>query len=128
MKCSLFLFVAFFGLVTTAQVNEVDDQGRKQGKWEKLYEGTRVYMYRGQFENNQRVGAWEAFHANGNRSSTVRYNDGVKHGYTIAYDTSGKRIGEQMYHFGKRIQGKRLENLLKQLEEKGINPYTMEAK
>jgi hypothetical protein len=33
-----------------------------------------------------------------------------------------------MYHFGKRIQGKRLENLLKQLEEKGINPYTMEAK
>ena len=112
-------------IVVSTTMNYSD--GALNGAYQEFFLSKRLKL-RGQFKNNQRVGAWEAFHANGNRSSTVRYNDGVKHGYTIAYDTSGKRIGEQMYHFGKRIQGKRLENLLKQLEEKGINPYTMEAK
>ncbi len=84
MKCSLFLFVAFFGLVTTAQVNEVDDQGRKQGKWEKLYEGTRVYMYRGQFKDDIPVGKFVYFYRSQKVKAVINHNV-VETGRSVAF-------------------------------------------
>jgi antitoxin component YwqK of YwqJK toxin-antitoxin module len=81
--------------------------------------------YKGHYVDNKQDGPWEQFHINGKRALTYRYRMGEKHGYQIAYDESGKRIGETFYHFGKLLEGKQLEHILEQLEEKGINPYTM---
>jgi len=254
MKLNLTFLFAFIGLVSFAQVNQVDGQGRKQGKWEKVHPGTRVFMYRGEFkddkpvgkfvyfykssktkaiinhnvikqgrsvayfyheetgkalsvgiytnmkkdsvwqnftpsgrlsntetykndvldgvkkiyfipeepgdkstivstlmtykdgklhgeykefflskrtkmrgnyEDNKQTGAWEEFHVNGKRSATYRYDKGRKHGYAIAYDGKGARLGKVFFYFGQRLEGKPLEDMLKQMEEKGINPYTM---
>lgn len=83
---------------------------------------------RGKYVNNRQDGAWEEFHLNGKRAITYRYDDGKKHGYQIAYDEAGKRLGEVFYYNGHLVEGKRLEGLLEDLEEKGINPYTMTTK
>ncbi|GAB5417785.1 MAG: hypothetical protein Crog4KO_24660 [Crocinitomicaceae bacterium] len=83
---------------------------------------------RGKYVNNRQDGAWEEFHLNGKRAMTLRYDDGKKHGYQIAYDESGKRLGEVFYYNGHMLEGERLEKLLEDLEEKGINPYTMTTK
>ena len=257
MRFSLLFIFTIVGLAGTAQVNQVDSQGRKQGKWEKVYEGTRVYMYRGEFKDDKPVGkfvyfykssktkaiinhnaiekgrsvaffyheetgkamsygiyrnmkkdsiwanftpsgrlsntetykndelngvkkiyfipeeasdksqivssimnykdgklngeykefflskrtklkgsytdnvqsgAWEEFHINGKRASTIRYHKGMKHGYAIAYDTQGNRAGKQFYYYGRRLEGKQLEDMLNEMEKKGINPYTMQTK
>lgn len=254
MKRNLTFLFVFIGLVSFAQVNQVDSQGRKQGKWEKVHPGTRVFMYKGEFKddkpigkfvyyypssktkaiinhnvnregrsvaffyheettkamtigiyidmkkdsiwrsytpsgrlsstetykddvlhgekkiyfipeeagdksevvstimnykegkldgeyyeyflskrtklrgnyvNNKQSGAWEEFHINGKRAATYRYDAGRKHGYAIAYDTMGKRLGEAFYYYGQRLEGKQLEKTLAELEKKGVNPYTM---
>ncbi|XOV67381.1 MAG: toxin-antitoxin system YwqK family antitoxin [Fluviicola sp.] len=83
---------------------------------------------RGEYVNNRQDGAWEEFHLNGKRAITYRYDNGKKHGYQIAYDESGKRLAEVFYYNGHMLEGERLEKLLKDLESKGINPYTMTTK
>jgi len=101
--------------------------GVLEGEYKEFFINGKTKL-RGNYKNNVQDGPWEEFHLNGKRASTHRYLNGQKHGYQIAYDESGKRIGEVFYHFGKRLEGKQLENILKQLEEKGINPYTMSTK
>ena len=257
MKLNLIFLFAFIGFVSFAQVNQVDSKGRKQGKWEKVHPGTRVFMSRGEFKdnkpvgkfvyfykssktkavvnhnalrtgrsvaylyhestgkamsigiysnlkkdsvwqnftpsgrlsntetykddkldgikkiyfvpedpsdksrivatimtykagelhgeykeyflskkikvrgnytNNKQTGAWEEFHINGQRAATYRYDAGRKHGYAIAYDTKGARLGEAFYYYGRRLDGKPLEDMLKEIEKKGMNPYTMTTK
>lgn len=101
--------------------------GEMHGEYKEFFVNGRTKL-KGNYVNNVQDGAWEEFHLNGKRAATFRYLKGQKHGYQIAYDEGGKRIGEVFYHFGKRLEGKQLENILKQLEEKGINPYTMTTK
>ena len=101
--------------------------GELHGEYKEYFLNGRTKM-RGTYENNKQVGAWEEFHVNGQRSATYRFKDGKKHGYAIAYDEMGKRLGEAFYYEGQRLEGKPLEDMLKQLKEKGISPYTMTTK
>lgn len=257
MRLNLTFFFGFIGLVSFAQVNQVDSQGRKQGKWEKVHPETAVFMYRGEFKDdkpigkfvyfypssktkaimnhnvvktgrsvaffyheetgkpmsigiytnmkkdsiwqnftpsgtlsstenfkndkldgqlkiyfipedpadksqivatlmtykdgllegeykeffltnklklrgnyiaNKQDGAWEEFHANGQRAAMYRYKLGLKHGYAIAYDVKGTRIGEVFYYNGQKLEGKQLKDMLAEIEKKGYSPYTMQTK
>ena len=84
---------------------------------------------RGRYTKHKQDGPWEEFHLNGKRAFTYRYDMGKKHGYQIAYDESGKRLGEVFYYYGERYdEGKQLTELLEKLKEKGVNPYTMTTK
>lgn len=89
---------------------------------------TKGVKLKGKYVNNRQDGAWEEFHLNGKRAITYRYKSGKKHGYQLAYDETGKRLGEVFYYNGHLLEGERLEKLLKDLEAKGINPYTMTTK
>jgi len=51
-----------------------------------------------------------------------RFKDGKQHGYQIAYDDAGKFANRIYYHYGKRLEGKALEEKLAQMKEKGIDP------
>lgn len=101
--------------------------GKLDGPYVEYFLNRRVKT-KGNYVDNKQDGAWEEFHVNGNRAATYRYKNGEKHGYAIAYDTNGSRLGEVMYYHGKLMEGKPLENLLKELELNNINPYTMTTK
>jgi len=101
--------------------------GLLQGEYKEYFLNRKIKT-RGQYDNNKQHGAWEEFQVSGQRAATYRYDHGEKHGYSIAYDEMGKRLKEVFYYHGQPLEGERLEQMLKQLEEKGINPYTMTTK
>ena len=51
-----------------------------------------------------------------------RYKDGILHGWSIAKDEAGTEISRKYYFHGELLEGKKLENVMKQFKEKGINP------
>lgn len=101
--------------------------GVLDGEYKEYFLNGKVKM-KGKYVDNKQDGAWEEFHVGGQRAATYRYSMGKKHGYQIAYDEMGKRLGEVFYYYGHRMEGKQLEDILKEMEEKGINPYTMTTK
>ncbi len=69
-----------------SQVNQTDANGKKQGVWEKIYPGTRVFMYRGQFKDDKPVGKFSYFY----KSSKVKA--------IIIHSTSSSRSEGYYYH------------------------------
>lgn len=97
------------------------DNGQLHGDYTEYFiDGT--IMRKGKYEYGKMEGPWEEFHPNGKRSILYRYKNGVKHGFAIAYDTDMKRIGEQYYYHGRRLEGAELEDKLKRMKEAGIDP------
>ncbi|MDC3253192.1 hypothetical protein OAU25_02965, partial [Crocinitomicaceae bacterium] len=99
MKCSLFFFLILFGFGAFSQINEVDSQGRKQGKWEKIYEGTRVYTYRGQFKDDLPVGKFVYFYKSQKVKAVINHNV-VETGRSVAfyyYEDGGKPMSYGIY-------------------------------
>jgi antitoxin component YwqK of YwqJK toxin-antitoxin module len=95
--------------------------GKLQGEYVEYFNDG-VVMRKGNYENGKMTGPWEEFHPNGKRSILYRYKNGVKHGYSIAYDTNMNRIGEQYFYYGRRLEGAELEDKLRRMKEAGIDP------
>lgn len=74
------------------------------------------------YVDGKKEGAYVVNHPTGKPMLLERYKGGVQHGWSIAYDESGKEIGKKYYCNGQLLEGKRLENHLKLCKEKGINP------
>ena len=77
---------------------------------------------KGQFENDKKIGVWEYYHLSGKKMMVERYKNGVRHGWHFAYDETGKETGKKYYYYGRLLEGKELEEKMKQMKEKGINP------
>jgi antitoxin component YwqK of YwqJK toxin-antitoxin module len=77
---------------------------------------------RGNYENDKKVGVWEYYHLSGKKMMLERYKNGVRHGWCFAYDETGKETGKMYYYYGKKLEGKELEEKMKQMKAKGINP------
>lgn len=97
MKHIFFLLAIVLGTSVFAQVNQTDAQGRKQGKWEKFYEGTRQVRYRGQFVNNVPTGVFTYYHQNGRKRSEITYRGTTGNGYCVMYELEGWKLAEGVY-------------------------------
>lgn len=84
MKSKLTLLVLLLTSFAFGQVNQVDAQGRKQGKWEKTYEGSIVYQYRGQFKDDKPVGKFTYYYESGKVKAIIQHNH-VEKGRSLAY-------------------------------------------
>ena len=62
MKIKLTLLVVLLAGTGFAQINQVDSQGRKQGKWEKTHPESAVYQYRGEFKDDKPVGKFTYYY------------------------------------------------------------------
>ncbi len=247
MKVYLSLFICLLSLSLFAQVNQTDAKGKKQGVWEKVYPGTRVYMYRGEFkddkpigtftyfyksgktkaviehsntprsmgyfyhetggvmsygiyinqkkdsiwvnwdkigrlssresfkndslhgmkviyylapegdksqrpatiynydngqlhgafkeyfdmgklkatgtyDHNKKTGIWESYHVEGGKMNLERYKNGVRHGWSFAYDLAGKEEGKKYFYYGRVLEGKELKQKMSEMKRLGINP------
>lgn len=70
---ALLLILLVFSSAVFAQVNQVDSKGRKQGPWEKVYKGTVVYQYRGQFKDDKPVGKFTYFYKSSKVKAVVNH-------------------------------------------------------
>jgi hypothetical protein len=97
----LFFFLVFLSTLTSqAQVNRIDEQGRKQGEWKKYYDNDQL-RYKGRFVDDVPVGTFTYYYENGKKMAVNHYrgNQGIamskqynEKGVLIA---AGKYVGQQ---------------------------------
>lgn len=76
----------------------------------------------GSYENNKKVGVWESYHVDGGKMTSQRYKGGVRHGWCIGYDKTGKEEGKKYFYYGRLLEGKELKKKMSELKRLGINP------
>ena len=102
MKTRLSLiFTVLLGIVTITnfaqEINKIDSQGRKQGKWIKTYEGTKKISYKGNFKDNKPTGLFIFYYKTGKVKAKSKYfNDGYN-SYTSTYHENGKLMSTGKY-------------------------------
>lgn len=75
MRFKLTLFYILIASISTAQLNHVDSQGRKQGEWAKPYDGVKVYQYKGQFKNDRPVGKFTYFYKSSKVKAVIKHSE-----------------------------------------------------
>lgn len=58
----LLLSIFFIANVSAQEINQLDENGKRHGRWEKKYEGTNNLRYQGQFNHGKEVGAFKFYH------------------------------------------------------------------
>ena len=76
----------------------------------------------GQYHMNTKDGLWTHYHATGKPMMVIRYKKGVKHGWAMGYDDTGKEIAKKYFYYGRLLEGKQLAEKMRQLKELGVNP------
>jgi antitoxin component YwqK of YwqJK toxin-antitoxin module len=97
MSARLFtFFCVFFCFYATAQMNQTDSKGRKQGAWEKNYPN-KALRFKGQFKDDIPFGTFQYYHPNGQKRAVnvYRKNSGVC--ISQQFDEEGKLIAEGKY-------------------------------
>ncbi len=90
------------------------------GEFTKYFENGSM-MEKGTYIDGKREGLWINFYPGGTKESIVRYEHGLRNGWTFAYDKSGKEIAKYYYFNEERLEGKMLEKRLEELKNKGKN-------
>lgn len=88
MHSKRFIFLFFFTLLLSAiqlnaQQNQIDDQGRKQGKWVKYKDG--VKFYEGSFKDDKPIGEFKRYFKSGRLSSKSVFDEEGKKCYAEFY-------------------------------------------
>ena len=86
MRFIISAIIFLIGFSAGAQVNQTDAKGKKQGVWEKVYPGTRVYIYRGEFKDDKPIGKFSYFYKSGKVKAIIEHEP-----------TSGRSVG-YFYH------------------------------
>ena len=63
MRNKLFMMLMVISPFINAQINKVDEKGKKQGVWEKTYPRSKVLHYKGQFKDDKPVGTFQYFYS-----------------------------------------------------------------
>ena len=86
------------------------------------YFETGVTKSKANYINNKKTGVCEVYYPSGKVMNQERYKDGVLHGWSFVKEENGVEINRQYYFHGELMEGKKLEAILKQYKDKGINP------
>ena len=90
MKCSLLaLIISFFCFSIFAQLNQVDAKGKKQGEWGKLYDGTKVFLYKGQFVNDKPVGKFTYYYPSSKVKAVIKHDPNSNRSVAYYYHDNG---------------------------------------
>jgi len=72
MKYLLLLISCFFFSFSSAQdVNQLDENGERHGKWEKKFPKTDIYRYQGQFNHGKPYGTFKFYEAVSNKQVLI---------------------------------------------------------
>ena len=98
MRSILTVVAIVWGLLAFCQgdINQVDENGNKQGHWEKKYKNGKL-RYSGQFIDNEPIGLFKRFSNKGKLSSTLLYKKGVIAVKAQFFHENGKVLAEGVY-------------------------------
>jgi antitoxin component YwqK of YwqJK toxin-antitoxin module len=74
MKNLLFLVGLLMSISCIAQINQVDNQGRKQGQWEKTFPKSSALEYTGSFVDDKPVGTFTYFYPSTKVRAIIKHN------------------------------------------------------
>ena len=97
MKYRLLLFFISFFLISSGQVNMVDDKGLKQGEWAKLYDGTRVYKYRGTFKDDKPIGKFYYYYKSSKLKAVINHKENSSHSEAYYYHENGTLMSHGIF-------------------------------
>ncbi|NND51920.1 MAG: toxin-antitoxin system YwqK family antitoxin [Flavobacteriaceae bacterium] len=89
-------FLPIFGLSQSA-INQMDENGKRHGKWSKNFEGTKEIRYEGQFEHGKEVGVFKFYQLVGKVSklaATKEFNEKDGSAYVKFLSLKGNVISE----------------------------------
>lgn len=89
MKYSFTILLIFVTSLVIAQLNQVDSKGRKQGEWGKLYEGTKVFQYKGQFKDDKPVGKFTYYYESSKVKAVIKHDDNSNRSEAFYYHENG---------------------------------------
>jgi len=95
MRSFFILFILAFG--TAYAQNVTDANGLKQGPWAKIYPGTKVYQYKGQFKNDKPVGVFTYYYQSSKLKAIVKHIDGTNRSEAIYYHENGLVMSKGIY-------------------------------
>ena len=87
---------SLFSQGTSTPINQIDKEGRKQGKWLKYHEGDSVVRYGGNFVDDKPVGTFMHFYSNGEVRVMLSHDDNDV-SRVVNYWPSGKIMGRGKY-------------------------------
>src|SRR5690606_21474771 len=78
------------------EINKVDAEGLKQGKWERIYPNGKL-MYKATFKDDKPVGEMIRYHSNGKMMARIVYDEAGVNGQGELYDENGRKVAEGRY-------------------------------
>jgi hypothetical protein len=98
MKYIFITFSLLFSFVISAQdVNQMDANGKRHGKWQKTFDDSEILRYQGQFEHGKPVGEFKFYEAINNKGVLVAkrvFNESDDLAQVTFYSSKGNVIGE----------------------------------
>jgi len=88
-----FLLIAVQGI----SQNVIDANGKKQGQWSKLYPGTKVYQYKGQFKDDKPVGTFMYYYQSSKLKAIVKHIEGSNRSEAQFYHDNGVIMSRGIY-------------------------------
>ncbi len=115
-EISVFIASSLLSVAALAQPamvpNEVDANGKKQGKWQKLYDDGKV-RYQGQFKDDIPVGMFKYYYKKGQLQATINHFDNGKRSAAHMYYPNGEYKAVGLYYEEKK------DSLWKYFDEQG---------
>lgn len=88
-------------------INQYDEQGKREGKWEKYYYGGKLNpMYTGTYIDGQKEGTWTTYYPSGKIETKATYYNGRLDGNLETYTENGQLESKKTYKLGKIINVK----------------------
>jgi antitoxin component YwqK of YwqJK toxin-antitoxin module len=98
MKIISFLIILLtIGNTFAQDINQVDEKGRKQGKWVVLQEKSRVPKYEGQFKDGEPYGKFTYYYPSRKVKSVIQFEDGTNISRALLYDENGALMAYGRY-------------------------------
>ena len=95
MKILILLFL-LMPMVVFSQINQTDNNGLRQGRWQKMQPNGKP-LYDGYFKDGKPVGEWKRFHENGRIKANITYKTGTDSAFTVLFDETGKQMAEGIF-------------------------------
>ncbi|MGY8788306.1 MAG: toxin-antitoxin system YwqK family antitoxin [Fidelibacterota bacterium] len=97
MKCLVIFLISCQFILAQADVNQIDDLGRKQGVWSKYWDDSKTLLqYKGQFVDNQPVGQFWYYYPQGEVRAIIEHLS-KKQSYVTYYFENKEVMSEGMY-------------------------------